>query len=145
MQSIIMRKAVASLCSVFLVSLLFVVVQEARRRDLFSSSNDQHRALSSSNLDPEVTYPDGLPKTNLRGLFFGTSRTWGTGLEKQLHNIYPRQVTTNATNLAMRGTGPVSQRDRLKFDSRLTILLLACLILQRSTYYSNIQQCALDL
>lgn len=48
------------------------------------------------------------PKLPLRGLFFGTSRTYGTGMEDRIHLVYPYQLTDNVTNLAIRGTGPVS-------------------------------------
>mmetsp|Transcript_17397 Transcript_17397/g.25131 ORF Transcript_17397/g.25131 Transcript_17397/m.25131 type:complete len:464 (-) Transcript_17397:67-1458(-) len=51
---------------------------------------------------------------HLRGLFFGTSRSWGSGLyhskeagEIKRYHAYPFKTTASATNLAVPGTGPL--------------------------------------
>ena len=54
-------------------------------------------------LDQGISESEKIP---LRGLFFGTSRTWGVGMESKMNLVYPWQVCTNVTNLAIRATGP---------------------------------------
>lgn len=43
---------------------------------------------------------------NLRYLAFGTSRTWGAGIGRDRHHAFPWQLSRDATNLAIRASGP---------------------------------------
>lgn len=69
----------------------------------------------------------------LRGVFFGTSRTFGSGLEVTpesygigRYNSYPFKTTSHVKNMAIQGTGPVSWH---KSRALLSMLLLMCTII----------------
>ena len=70
-----------------------------------SDSFDARRLIDTGN-GAYPTFNNETGKVELRGLFFGTSRTWGTGLEHRRSLVYPWLVTDEVTNLAIRGTGP---------------------------------------
>lgn len=100
---------VIALCIGFAVFLLAAI-------NTMNPGTSMGRALMSlSGLHPYAKAHQEV--LQLRGLYFGTSRTWGTGLETERTHAYPYMVSLSTTNLAIRGSGP--QYPYLCFESMI--------------------------
>ena len=69
-----------------------------------SSDSNSYRSLTLDDTNPIDTNLDHEFK-NYRFIAFGTSRTWGSGLDDR-RMAYPWLLSPNATNLAIRAAGP---------------------------------------
>lgn len=90
--------------------LLFLLASPSFVNGVDDDSHLRGRQLLTVHQDPKsvevkmTVHVDDHPNfSNLRFLFFGTSRTWGSGMPDRLNQAFPFLLHPNSTNLAIPG------------------------------------------
>ena len=76
--------------------------EEEEEEDPNARTLKRFHMFGSTKKDPS----ENFDFTTLRYLTFGTSRTWGSGLDDRFKEAYPYLMSPDVTNLAKRATGP---------------------------------------